>query len=241
MGQSKQFGAKSPAIPHLVRGSGGLAGEIKDLREDIDETFAEQEAGGGYLRTDEFIDAPAADADYLMTARASLLTTVDVWDKDSAEATAAWQNEDEMVPPRNLLVAGNGNADITAATLTVTGYIRDDAGNLVAQTEDIAIPNNLGAAGVQSTKPFSLVTSASMSADHAGINGTFTLGFGDAIGLSALVKERAGLIAPLREVSGGAVVTTGVVTNPVDSAVSLYTPNAVPDGAVDYAVTYEVG
>lgn len=39
MGTSRSFGSQSPAKPHLVRGSGGLAGELNDLRQDLDESF----------------------------------------------------------------------------------------------------------------------------------------------------------------------------------------------------------
>ena len=53
MGTSTFFGQKAPAIPHLVRGSGGLAGEINDLRADVDEAFSAQE-GAGFLYVDEF-------------------------------------------------------------------------------------------------------------------------------------------------------------------------------------------
>lgn len=44
MGNSRFFGSKAPVKPHLIRGSGGLQGEIADLRRDIDESFVDLEA-----------------------------------------------------------------------------------------------------------------------------------------------------------------------------------------------------
>lgn len=43
MGDSRSFGGQSPARAHLVRGSGGLAGEVNDLRGDVDEGFEAME------------------------------------------------------------------------------------------------------------------------------------------------------------------------------------------------------
>jgi len=40
---SKSFGSQSAAKPHLVRGSGGLAGEVADLRSDVEAGFANNE------------------------------------------------------------------------------------------------------------------------------------------------------------------------------------------------------
>lgn len=46
---SRSFGTKGPAQPHLVKGSGGLSGEIFDLRADIDEALVtlESQVDGG--------------------------------------------------------------------------------------------------------------------------------------------------------------------------------------------------
>jgi len=44
MGDSRSFGAQSPELAHLVRGSGGLSGEVNDLRGDVDEGFQAMEA-----------------------------------------------------------------------------------------------------------------------------------------------------------------------------------------------------
>jgi hypothetical protein len=239
MGTSNLFGAKGPDKPHLVRGTGGLAGEVSDLRDDIDESFQDLEDNGGYLYTDEWTDPPAADPDYLMTARATQVTE-DIWTSATAEATAAWLADTELVPPRNLTVTGNAHANIEATTLTITGFVRDKLGVLVAQTDTIAIANDEGATKA-TTRAFSTVTNATMPAIHLGTGGTFTFGFGEIFGLSKPIKTRAGLTAPLREVEAGSVVTTGTFTTAAaQPPTGTYLPATVADAANDYALTYEV-
>lgn len=59
--ESKAFGSQRAAKAHLVRGGGGLAGEVGDLRKDVEEGFQNFEGRAGYPELD-FIDggAPAA-------------------------------------------------------------------------------------------------------------------------------------------------------------------------------------
>lgn len=49
---SKSFGNQAAAKPHLVRGSGGLAGEVADLRNDAEEGFQANEARTGFPELD---------------------------------------------------------------------------------------------------------------------------------------------------------------------------------------------
>lgn len=46
--ESKAFGSQRAAKAHLVRGSGGLAGEIGDLRKDVEEGFQNLEERAGF-------------------------------------------------------------------------------------------------------------------------------------------------------------------------------------------------
>lgn len=44
MGDSRYFGDERPAKPHLVDGKGGVAGEVDDLRKDVDSAFENLES-----------------------------------------------------------------------------------------------------------------------------------------------------------------------------------------------------
>lgn len=234
---SKLFGSKTAARPHLAQPGGGLSGEIYDLRSDTEEAFAELEAGGGYLFTEEFTDVAVADTDAIKLNIATSTSPVTYSGADLDGTVGGG----EMVPPRSITVTGDASLDIDAATLTITGFIRNEEGNLVAQTDTISITDNL-ATTLTGTKPFSTVTSLAIDTGMAGTGGTFEFGFGAGIGLAKLIKSRGGVIAPLREIeSGTGVVTTGTFTNPAGSPVTLYVPGTAPNDSEDYVVTYEVG
>jgi hypothetical protein len=55
--ESKAFGSQRAAKAHLVRGSGGLAGEIGDLRADVEEGFQNLEERAGFPELD-YVDGP---------------------------------------------------------------------------------------------------------------------------------------------------------------------------------------
>lgn len=57
------FGTKGPDRPHLIAGTGGLAGEVADLRDDLEETFVALEAV--YPRDDGYI----GNAELVMSAQ----------------------------------------------------------------------------------------------------------------------------------------------------------------------------
>jgi hypothetical protein len=53
--------------------------------------------------------------------------------------------------------------------------------------------------------------------------------------------SRAGLLAPLREIAAGSVVTNGTfVDAATDAPHGTYEPNTAPNGTNDYALYYEV-
>jgi hypothetical protein len=69
--ESKAFGSKRAAKAHLVRGGGGLSGEIVDLRKDVEEGFQNLEERAGYPELD-YIDGAgpsAAGADMILVGR----------------------------------------------------------------------------------------------------------------------------------------------------------------------------
>ena len=239
MGDSNLFGAKAPRLQHLVRGSGGLAGEINDLRGDIDEAFVALENGGGFLFTEEFTNPAAADTDAIKLAvvvpAASGPIQFSGAQLDGAIGVL------EMDPPRNFsLLTGGTTADISAGNCIVVGTVRDKDGNLIAQTDTLAIAANQAGATL-GTKAFAFITTIDLDTAQDGALGEYEFGFGDVIGLSKAIKTRAGLTAPIREVAAGAVVTTGTfVDAATDAPHGTYAPATVPDAANDYALTYEV-
>jgi len=227
------FNKKRASRPHLTQG-GGVGAEVADLRADVKEAWDALESQGGYLRTDEFTNPAVADVDAIKTSFATS-ASVQTFDEDDLNGAVG---DGEMIPPRNVTITSTTHAHVTAVGVVITGKVRDANGDLVDQTETITTTNGGGATDA-GTKPFSLITDISIPA-MGGTSGALEIGFGAAIGLSAKIKSRAGLLAPIRQVAVGAVVTTGTFTNPSGSAVSLYTPAAAPDGSRDYAVTYEV-
>lgn len=232
---SKLFGSKTAALPHLVQPGGGLSGEVYDLRADVDEAFTAMENNGGYFRTDEFTNPPAADVDAIVTSFASAASE-DVRSGAELDGTVG---AGEMTPPRNVTITSSTHADIDAVAVQIVGKVRDQHGKLIDQTDTITLTNGGGATDV-GTKAFSTVESITIPA-QSGTGGALEVGFGAVIGLSAPLKARAGLAAVIRQVAVGVVVTTGTFVLPATSGPNgTYAPAAAPDATRDYAVTYEV-
>jgi len=191
-------------------------------------------ARGSNLRTDEFTNPATADVNALKLSIATSGSTV-VY---SGAALDGVIGQGEMVPPRNPTITSTTHAHVTAVAVVFAGYVRNEAGQLVAQTCTVNTTNGGGATDA-GDRPMSVVTSITVPA-MGGTSGALEFGFGAMIGLAAKIKSRAGLIAPLRQVAVGAVVTTGTFANPTGSPVTAYTPASAPDATRDYAVTYEV-
>jgi hypothetical protein len=190
---------------------------------------------GANFRTDEFTNPVAAVVNAIKLSIATAATPQVFTGAQFDGATGAA----EMVPPRNPTITSTSNANVTAVAAVFAGFVRNEDGVLVPQTCTINITNGGGATDV-GDRPMSVITSITIPA-QGGTGGALQFGFGAMIGLAALVKSRAGLIAPLRQVAVGAVVTTGTFTNAAGSVVCGYTPAAAPNATNDYAITYEVG
>lgn len=232
---SNLFGAKGPAKPHLVRGKGGLSGEIVDIRADIEEAFSTLENGGGLMEVVEWTDLVAADPNAIKLSIASA-AGVETYVGAALDGVIGVL---EMVPPRNVDITTTAHADIDAVAVVVTGTVRNKLGALIAQTDTITLTDggNVTDAGI---KAFSFVTSVVIPT-QGGTGGALTIGFGDLVGMPTAIKTRAGLTAPLREVEAGSVVTTGTFTTAAaDAPYGTYLPGTVADAANDYALTYEV-
>lgn len=229
---SKLFGDARPIKPHLVphRSQGGLNTEVAKLRSDVDAAFGRMEMEGGYLVTEEFTDPPVADPDAIVTTLPSsdqprTLTGADL---DGIVGSG------EMVPPRNPTATATDHSDATTVACVYKGYLRVD-GELVPHT---VTANVVQDATTAATDVISIIESITIPA-QGGAGANLTFGFGPLIGLQHKVRERAGLVKAIREISAGALVTNGVFTN--GSKTGIYAANSAPDGSTDYAVTYEPG
>jgi hypothetical protein len=228
---SKSFGAKAPVIGHLVDGPGGISGEIRDLRSDVEEAFLSIETlastGTNPLCAQEFVNPVAAAAAGLEAATAVTVAarTAIVFVAGGKAALTAY--------PRNITFTTAGNTPADApATATITGT--DIAGAALTEVVNVAQT----ATKVEGVKCFASVESVAYSAGQ-GTDATVSIGFGAVFGLAAKAKTYAGAVASLAEYAIGAKVTTGTFVAPTTSApYGSYAPAAAPEGTNDYAVIF---
>lgn len=217
------FDSKSPEKPHLVRGGGGLAGEINDVRQDIKAEFDPLAA----IVVEEFTNPAAAGAALISIAAASQVAA-----GRSATLLALASN---ISPPRNITVttAGGTPADAPATALVTGTDINGDV-----MTETLNIPQTATIAAGEKT--FASVTSI-VEAAGQGTAATMSYGIGVVIGLGKKVAVRAGLPAIVKEIAAGSLAPTpGVFTAPATGAPNGgYTPNTAADGSRDYCLYYE--
>lgn len=90
--ESKAFGSQRAAKAHLVRGGGGLSGEIVDLRNDVEEGFQNFEGRAGFPELD-YIDggAPAAAGGDAVLVGRNLLQD------QTFDALTLWEGTSEVV------------------------------------------------------------------------------------------------------------------------------------------------
>jgi hypothetical protein len=214
----------------LVRGTGGLAGEVADLRRDIAAEFAASVA----MAVEEWTDPAAADPNAIKVSFASsdAAQSFSGADLDGVVGTGV------MDPPRNITITTSVSTDIDAVDVVITGL--DINGN--AQTDTITLTADVGATDV-GTKAFSSVSQIDIPA-QTGNGGLIEVGFGSVIGLSKPLLSRAGAEAVMMEIEDGTVLAADVITGTfVDAATSgpngTYAPATIPDASNDYAVYYE--
>ncbi len=211
------FTNRKSAKPHLLTGSGGVAGELADVRKDVLDTFRDLAA----INVDEFTNPAAAGAADLEAATATTVAprTVTTFLAGGTAKLTAY--------PRNITFTTAGTTPADApATATITGTWRGKA-----QTETVSLAQT--AAVATGVKPFSTIKSVAYAAAD-GTGATVSIGVGAGLGTTAKPKARAGLTAPVREIAIGVAVTTGALTTE-----GLYTPAGAPNGTNDYAVYYE--
>lgn len=230
---SRSFGSQSAAIPHLTRGKGGVAGEVSDLRGDVEVAFTALETevdasfttlrSDGALRVDEWTAPPAADAVAFLDEEATAATATTYAAADLLASTIA-------TGPRGILVTraaavGSyttddivvvGTAYGEPVTLTFTP-LDADGGDTIASTEALGLDT---------------ITSVTIPA-QVDAAGAISLGFTSDMILYRPIRDLAGVAAPLQEIEGGVAVTTGGFTGR-----KYLPPVNVPDGALDFAVAY---
>lgn len=183
---------------------------------------------GGFYAWDVWTDPPAADADYFITTTSTAASEV-------VYTSADWANSDPLDPPRPVTFTANTNADFDAVDMVVTGTDIDGR----ALTETVTLTDG-GNATDSTSACFRTVTGITIPA-QSGTGGSYTIGFGAAIGFSAKVKSRAGHVAVLTELAAGSVATNGTfVAAATASPYGSYSPNTAADGSRDYAVLVEL-
>ena len=220
------FSSKSLRKPHLARrtGNGGLPAEVAAIREDISDQLGDL-AG---IVVEEFIDVPAADTDAFKTSIATVAAAVEYagTDLNGVVGTGA------LTPPRPVSVTASDSALSYAGSVTFEGV--DVYGAEI--TEDVAITNNATTTG---NKMFARVTKISIPAQND-TSGTLQFGFGAKMGLRHKILSRAGLLAPVKEIAVGAVVTTGTFQDAAAAPpFGSYSPASAANGTRDYCLYYE--
>lgn len=126
--ESKAFGSQRAAKAHLVRGSGGLSGEIVDLRKDVEEGFQNLEERAGFPEL-YYIDGAgpsAAGADMILKG-ANLLQG------QSFDVLALWAGTSMVTitclkpgkSPFTIEVTGGGTAGAETVTKTGDAFVVD--------------------------------------------------------------------------------------------------------------------
>ena len=98
---------------HLVRGTGGVAGEVADLRSDVLDEFASNTA----TAVDEFTDEPVADVDAIVTSFATAATIQTL----TGAALDGVVGEGAMDAARNISITSDMNADHDAVAVVIDG------------------------------------------------------------------------------------------------------------------------
>ena len=221
MSGSGLFTRQHAAKAHLLVGSGGVAAEVADLRNDMLAELSTMAA----MAVDEYTNPVAAAAAGLEAATA---TTV---------APRTVLAAGLLAPGKAALLAYGRNVTFTTAGVTpadapATALVTGTGMDGLPLTETVTLAQTATIAnGVKAFK--TIVSVAYAAAD--GTAATVSIGFGVSLGLGRKPKARAGLAAPIQEIAVGVLVTTGVISD----TNRTYTPAAAPDGVKDYAVYYE--
>lgn len=137
--------------------------------------------------------------------------------------------------PRALVFTTAGGTPAHApANVVITG--KDVNGNDLKETLALAQT----ATTATSTRTYAKIIKLEFAVGD-GTAATIAITFAAPVGLKRKIRSRAGLIATLKEVVNGAVVTTGTFTAPTttDLPNGTYSPASAPNDVSDYAIVYE--
>jgi hypothetical protein len=223
---SKSFEHMRPVVPHLIAGSGGISGEIKDLRHDINEAFGTMEnlstAGTSPFAIEEWTNPAIKDDNFFLLSTSAAATVVTA---TGIKVTAT--------PPRNVevhcTVTGTGAGNVVVAGTDING---------AALTETFAVPAATGA--VAGAKAFATVTTVTLPILTVGMTVLVVkVGTGVKIGLAKKASLMTGIMHVISEYIDGTKVTTGTFAIPATGLPNgTFSPATAPDGVHDYAVMY---
>ena len=180
---SSAFGSKAAAKPHLVAGSGGIAGEIADLRKDVEEAFVTIEASGAGLTT-------IADAAGVITA-----TTVETALQELAKRLLGVFTDAAAIQA----MAAVRRSDGALAIATDTGFLWTfKTGSAAGASTWVLVPDN---AGSGATAGRWLRVQAGQ-AELAAAGGAALVGVTDSPGAISGSTVEAGLVEVARRVLG---------------------------------------
>jgi hypothetical protein len=206
---------------------GGVQGEIGELRKDLRHVSAL-----AALTVEEYTNALAGGAATLKAATATVASEVVLLPADLLQPALL----NLAVAPRKLTFTTAGATPANApASVTIKGT------NAQGESQSEVLVLAQTAAAVTSAKFYASIESLTYPAAD-GTAATVAIGTeATKIGLTYAPKARAGLTTHLfKEISAGAVVTTGALTTPAaDAPFGAYVPAAAPNGTVDYAIYYE--
>lgn len=227
---SKSMKGMGPAVPHLADKPGGLAGEIWDLRGDVDRACSRLEtpgAGGtGVVAVEEWSAPPAASIDYFLPATVLGMTR-------HVETSAAAP----LAVPRNVMIDFIVTVGTPSGSLVVTG--RDVAGVVRSATVPMPAASALVDAGIALVD---VDTIEFLPLPPTLFDGTASVGYGDAIGLGSPAKTRQMGVHVIDEYMDGAIVSPITATftdKTLAQPNGTYLPATVPDGTHTYLLTYE--
>lgn len=171
---------------------------------------------------EEFTNVPTAVTNYFVAATAT----------QAVASTITTFAANALTIPRRITISRS--AAVASYTTSVISIQATLYGNPITLTFTPATAD--GGDTIQSNEAIGALALSSISipaqVDGAG---SFTVGFGAGIGLRYPMVSRAGLLAPVKQIAIGAVVTTGTF------AAQYYIPAAAPNGTNDYCLYYERG
>lgn len=226
------FSDQSPIKRHLVRGTGGVAAEVGDLRRDIGSVMEAMAA----LAVEEFIDVATADTDGVLAVVQSKNAEEAVYEAADLVGAAAVA----LDPPRNVTVTtgAGGTPAESPSEATIVG--KDVNGAAISEV----IPLSQVAGTDVGAKAFALVESVTFKDDGTGTGAALEVGFGTIIGLGKKIVSRAGFPVVHLEIEAGtpkaADALAGTYAAPAVGAPNgTYDPGAAPNDTNDYALYYE--